>query len=266
MEYKKIKMAVEDGIAFIKLNSPESYNALTLEMSSDLLHALEACNVDPKIRVVVLSGEGKAFCAGGDLKAFNSFFASDDKPDTTIEFGSVIRSIGNLTRLIRRLRMPVICAIHGSAAGAGANLALVCDFKIASEEVSFIEAFVNVGVVPDMGGTYVLSKHVGVAKLTEAVMLGEPISARDALALGMINQVVPRDQLENAAIALAGKLISKPALSLAKMKRLINQAAFGGLDTALEMEEEYQVLCAGSGNFKEGIAAFVEKRKPGFKA
>ena len=264
MEYKKIKMSIEDGIAFIKLNSPENFNAITLDLSTALISALEYCNTDTKVRVVILSAEGRAFCAGGDLKAFSGYFASDTKPDTTIEFGHDIRLASNVVRNIRRLRVPVICAIHGSAAGAGANLALMCDFKIASEDVKFIEAFVNVGLVPDMGGAYILSKHVGMAKLNEAIMLGEPISAQDALALGMINQVVPKDELESATIALAEKLKSKPALSLAKMKRLVNQALFDTFDAALEMEEEYQVLCAGTADFREGITAFIEKRKPNF--
>lgn len=266
MDYKKVIMSIKDGMAFIKLNSPENFNAITPDLSQDLIRALEQCNIDPKVRVVILSAEGKAFCAGGDLKAFSQYLPCDTKPDTTIEIGRDLRFASNVVRSIRRVRVPVICAIHGSAAGAGANLALMCDFKIASENAKFIEAFVNVGLVPDMGGTYVLSKHVGMAKLNEAIMLGEPLSANDALNLGMINQVVPRDQLEHAALVLAEKLISKPALSLEKMKRLVNHTLFGGLDTVLEREEEYQVLCAGSADFREGVTAFIEKRKPNFNA
>jgi len=266
MEFRKIKVSIENGIAFVKLSSPENYNAITPDLSQDLIKVLESCNIDPRVRVIILSAEGKAFCSGGDLKGFSQYFSSDTKPDTTIEIGSDIRLASNVARLIRRVRVPVICAIHGTAAGAGANLALLCDFKIASEDAKFIEAFINVALVPDMGGTHILSKHIGMAKLNEAIMLGEPISAQDALNLGMINQVVSKGELESAAIELAEKLKSKPALVLEKTKRLVNQTLFDRLDTVLEMEEEYQVLCAGSTDFREGIIAFLEKRKPVFNA
>jgi len=266
MAYRKIKLSIEQGIAFIELNSPENFNAITAELSRELIEALEQCNTDHGVRVVILSAAGKAFCAGGDLKAFGEHLAGDAKTDTTIEIGGDIRLVSNVARLIRRLRVPVICAIHGSAAGAGMNLALMCDFKIAAEDAKFIAAFVNIALVPDMGGTYVLSKHVGMAKLNEALMLGEPISAQEALDLGMVNQVVPKDELENAALTLAKKLISKPALALEKIKRLVNLSLFDGLDTVLEAEEEYQVLCAGSPDFREGVTAFFEKRKPVYNA
>jgi len=262
MEYRKIEVSTKNGIAFIELNSPENFNAITPELSQDLIGALERCNTDSEIRVIILSAKGKSFCSGGDLKAFNQYLTSD----TTIKIGSDIRLASNLVRSIRRVRIPVICAIHGSAAGAGANLALMCDFKIVSEDAKFIEAFINVALVPDMGGIYVLSKHIGMAKLNEAMMLGETISAQEALSCGMINQVVPRDKLESAAIALAEKLVSKPTLALQKIKRLVNQTLFDRLDAILETEEEYQVMCASSSDFQEGVTSFLEKRKPIFNA
>jgi len=262
--YQKIKVSTENGITFITLNSIENLNAITAELSQDLIMALERCNTDPAVRVIILSAEGKAFCSGGDLKTLGQYISSDTKPDAAIGIGGDVRLVSNVARYIRRVRVPVICAIHGSAAGAGANLALMCDFKIASEDARFIEAFVNIGLVPDMGGTYVFSKHTGMAKLNEALMLGEPISAQEALELGLINQVVPRNELTDAAVKLAEKLKAKPALALEKIKRLVNQTMFDRLDAVLETEEEYQVLCAGSPDFREGITSFFEKRKPVF--
>ena len=260
MERKKVILSIENGIAFIKLSSPENFNAITPQVSLELVEALEQCNVERNVRVAILSAEGKAFCAGGDLKGFRKYI--DDASE--LKIGGDIRLVSNVARWIRRVRIPVICAIHGFAAGAGANLALMCDFKIASEDVQFIEAFVNVALVPDLGGAHILSRHVGMAKLNEALMLGEAISAQDALSLGMINQVVKRDQLDSAAIALAEKLKEKPSLALEKIKRLVNVTLFDRLDAVLEAEEEYQGLCAGTDDFLEGLTAFLEKRKPVF--
>lgn len=264
MKFEKIRFTAEDGIARIRLATPQNFNAMTREMLVEFNSALDMCGENPDVRVVVVSGEGKAFCSGGDLKAMSRMFA-DGGQASTLRFLTDIKLASDGARRIRRLQVPVIACIHGSAAGAGANLALMCDFKIASEETKFIEAFVNVGLVPDMGGTFVLSRYLGLSRLNEALMLGKPITAPEAEALGMINKSVPAAELETEVAALAGRLKSLPRLSLAKIKSLVNKSLFANLDAELEMEEEYQLLCAQSLDFKEGVTAFIEKRKPNFQ-
>jgi len=263
MEFQKIILTVEDGIARLRLNTPHNFNALTSAMMEEFIAAMDLCEQDSSVRVIIISGEGKAFCSGGDIKYMRTLFGEDGSVDSS-RFTNDLRKTGDGARRIRRARAPVIAAIHGSAAGAGCNLALLCDFKIASQEVRFIQAFVNVGLIPDMGGTYILSRYVGLSRLNEAMMLGKPIPADEALALGMVNSVVPRESLETAATELAKRLKAMPALSLAKMKRLVNLSLFSGLDTVLEAEEEYQTLCASGGDFREGVEAFLDKRKPDF--
>jgi len=266
MEYQKILLSIKDGIARISLNSPQNFNALTGDMGAELNDALDCCERDPAVRVVILSGEGRSFCAGGDLKNMDAILKNTGQAAFAGSFRNDLKKVGDAARRIRRLRVPVIAAVHGAAAGAGCNLALHCDFKIATEDAKFIESFINVGLIPDMGGSYILSRYLPLSRLNEALMLGKPITAAEAFDHGLVNAVVPAEALEEETEKLARQLKAMPILSLAKIKRLVNLSIFGGLDVVLEAEEEYQHLCAQSDNFREGVSAFVEKRKPAFNA
>ncbi len=261
MEFKRIKYTLSDGIASIVLNSPKNLNALNPILVEDLIKALDICAADKDVKVVVISGEGRAFSAGGDVMDMLSGVEKDD-------LGSLIdavRKVGVVALQIRNLRKPVIASVHGAAAGAGANLALVCDFRIAADNVQFIQAFVNLGLVPDMGGTFLLSRSLGVARTTELIMSGRPLRAEEALSLGLVNKVVPLDELEAATLEFAKQMRAKPAIAIGNMKALINRALFSGFDIDLDNETEYQTLCTGTDDFKEGVRAFAEKRKPNFQ-
>lgn len=265
MGYAKIILTTEGPIARIRLNSPRNFNAMTGDMIAELADALDACDADPAVRVAVIAGEGKAFCAGGDLKDMDGALTSAGRKHFADRFRNDLKRSGDVARRIRRLRVPVIAAVHGAAAGAGCNLALHCDFKIMTEEARLIESFVNVGLVPDMGGSYILSRYLPLSRLNEALMLGRPITAAEALASGIANRVVPPDRLEEAVAELAARLTVLPREALAKIKRLVNLSLFGGLDTVLAAEEEYQHGCALGDDFREGVSAFIEKRKTNFQ-
>ncbi|QZY54007.1 enoyl-CoA hydratase/isomerase family protein [Crassaminicella profunda] len=260
MEFKKIKYSVSNGIASIILNSPKNLNALDAPMLEDLMVALDQCADDSKVKVVVISGEGNSFSAGGDISAMRKAVEGD-----IMEFfGPGIRNVGIVATKVRNLRKPVIASVKGAAAGAGFNLALVCDFRIAAENTKFIQAFVNIGLVPDTGGIFLLCRMLGVARATELAMLGRPVKASEALSLGLVNKVVPIEKLEEETIKFANKLSYLPSVALANMKSLINRTSFQGFENILDNETEYQIQCANTEDFKEGIKAFAEKRKPNF--
>lgn len=259
-KYEGILFESEDGVAVISLNTPGNFNALTEELAPELSDALDRCADDDRIRVVVLRGEGKVFCAGGDLRAMKLGLEGGD----THALARIVRALGESARKIRGLRKPVVAELHGSCAGAGCSLALLCDFRIASEETRFIEAFVNVGLVPDMGGVHILSRYIGLGRLTECLMTAKPLTAADALELGVVNRVVPRENLHAETMAFAEKLKALPASAIGLTKALINQTLFADLELCLERELEYQDLLFQSADHLEGATAFLEKRPPKF--
>jgi 2-(1,2-epoxy-1,2-dihydrophenyl)acetyl-CoA isomerase len=261
MEFVNIVFQQQQGIATITINSPQNLNAITANVAEEMLAALTVCESEESVRVVVITGAGRAFSSGGDIAAMKQALAQDS---AAIMLGPGVRKVSQLALAIRNLGKPVIAAVNGVAAGAGANLALVCDFRIAAEQAQFIEAFVTIGLVPDMGGVYLLTKAVGYAKATELVMTGVPLTAQAALSLGLVNQVVPADALPEAVGKLARKLAALPALSLARIKALINRAAFDRFEIDLNNEYEYQLASAAEADFSEGINAFLEKRQPVF--
>lgn len=260
MDFKKIKFSVTDGIASIVLNSPKNLNALDEPMLDDLIVALDICADDEKVKVVIVSGEGKGFSAGGDIGMMLKGLESGDQ-----KLGAGVRKAGVVALKIRNLRKPIIASVHGPVAGAGFNFALLCDFRIAEENSKFIQAFVNIGLVPDMGGTFLLTSILGAAKATELIMTGRPVGAKEALSLGLVNEVVPLEKLEEATMKLAKKLSASPSVALGKMKTLINRSAFFGFENMLDNETEYQIQCTETEDFKEGIRAFAENRKPNFQ-
>ncbi len=261
MKLEKIRYSVENGIASVVLNSPENLNALDEAMTNELIAVLDMCSESGEVKVIVISGEGRSFSAGGDIRAMSEALEGD----VMDFFGPVISNLGLVALKIRGIGKPVIASVKGAAAGAGANLALLCDFRVAAEGTKFIQAFVNIGLIPDTGGAFLLTRMLGTARATELLMLGRPVSAREALSLGMVNRVVPPEDLERETMQLAEKLRSLPPLALSNMKDLINRSIFQGFEEILDKEAEYQGRCALTGDFREGIRAFIEKRKPEFE-
>lgn len=260
MNFKTLLLTVKEGVAIITLNTPHNLNAMSEELLGNLRDALDECTNDDAVKAVIIKGEGRAFCAGGDIFVMKKGVADNDSA-TLIRMVAIA---GDVARRIRSLRKPVIAAVHGSAAGGGCSLALLCDFRVVTEDVRFIESFVNIGLVPDVGGVFILSRYLGLGRLTECLMTGRPLTAREALELGIVNLVTKQEQLETEALALARRIMSKPALSIAKIKALINQTLFTGMDLCLDREVEYQGLLAKSHDYAEGVTAFMEKRKANF--
>ncbi|GAA0182810.1 enoyl-CoA hydratase-related protein [Clostridium sediminicola] len=260
MEFQKIKYSQSNGIAYIKLNSPKNLNALDEPILDDLMVALDMCTEDETVKVVVISGDGESFSAGGDIGMMLKGLESGEQ-----KLGASVRKVGIAALKIRNLRKPVIASVHGPVAGAAFNFALLCDFRIAAENSKFIQAFVNIGLVPDMGGTFLLTRMLGAARATELIMTGRTVSAEEALSLGLVDQVVPLEKLEEVTLKFAQKLSALPSIALGKMKALVNRTAFFGFENDFDNETEYQVQCTNTEDFKEGIRAFAEKRKPNFQ-
>lgn len=246
------------GVARITLNRPEVLNSFDTAMSLALQRRLEDAARDQAIRAVVLTGAGRAFCAGQDL-------AEAVSEPGIADFAAHVRSVYNpLVLDLRALPKPVVCAVNGVAAGAGANLALACDFVLASEAASFIQAFIQIGLVPDTGGSWMLPRLVGRAQAAALTMLGERLPAQRALELGLIYRVVPAGELDAAAAALAAQLAALPTYALGLIKQLLDAAADSTLAQQLELEAALQARAGASADYAEGVQAFLAKRKPAF--
>ncbi len=254
-----IQLKIENKIAFITLNRPEVFNSFNREMALALQDTFDACENNDEVRAIVLTGNGKAFCAGQDLKEVTS-------PEINPGFKKILEEHYNpiITR-IREIKKPVIGAINGVAAGAGANIALACDIVVADERASFIQAFSLIGLVPDSGGTYFLPRLIGFQKASALAMLGDKIGAEEAERLGMIYKYVPSEEFEETIHKLALKLANMPTKALGMIKELFNASMTNSLQEQLKMESKYQIEAAQSGDYAEGVTAFIEKRKPNFK-
>lgn len=247
------------GVARVTLNRPDKLNSFTRAMHAQMREALDAIERDPEIRAVVLTGSGRAFCAGQDL-ADLSF-----EPGAMTELGALIDD--NFNPLVRRLTAlpkPVIARVQGTAAGAGANLALACDLVVAARSARFLQAFVNIGLVPDSGGTWFLPHLVGTARALELAMLGEKLPAEDAHRMGLIARCVDDDALDAEVDRLATKLASMPTRAVAAAKQAIRAAATNDLSSQLDLERDLQRELGASADYAEGVDAFLNKRKPRF--
>lgn len=253
-----IQLKIENKIAFITLNRPEVFNSFNREMALALQDSFDACEANDAVRAIVLSGKGKAFCAGQDLKEVTT-------PEINPGFKKILEEHYNpiITR-IREIKKPVIAAVNGVAAGAGANIALACDIVIADERASFIQAFSLIGLVPDSAGTYFLPRLIGFQKALALAMLGDKIGAKEAEKLGMIYRYVSSEEFEETVNKLADKLANMPTNALGMIKELFNKSMNNSLEEQLAMESKYQIEAAESNDYKEGVAAFIEKRKPNF--
>ena len=259
MDFEFIRYVVADGVATITLHRPEVLNSFTRPMSAELQAALRQAADDAAVRAVLLTGAGRAFCAGQDLAEA----MPQNAPAPPIE--EIVRTSYNPVVLaIRALPKPVVCAVNGIAAGAGANLALACDIVLAADSASFLQAFVKIGLVPDTGGTWTLPRLVGPARAAALAMLGERLSAADAQAMGMIWRVVPADQLLTEARVLAERLATQPTRAIGLLKRMLDASATNGLEAQLELEAELQGEAGRGEDYREGVGAFLAKRPPRF--
>lgn len=254
-----IIIEVENNLARITLNRPEVFNSFNREMALSLQQVLKDCENNPEVRAIVLTGSGKAFCAGQDLKEVTS-------PELNPGFKKILDEHYNpIISLIRNIKKPIIAAVNGVAAGAGANIALACDVVVAHEKVSFIQAFSLIGLIPDSAGTFFLPRLIGFQKASALCMLGDKISAEQAERLGMIYKVFALEDFEAEVNKLALKMAKMPTKALGMTKTLLNASITNNLDQQLALESKYQIEAAQTNDYAEGVSAFVEKRQPNFK-
>ncbi len=247
------------GVGKITLNRPDSYNSFTREMALRMQDLLDQCKNDIEIRVVYITGNGKAFCAGQDIKELLD-------PENTIGLERIVPEHYNpIIEKILNLPKPVVCGVNGVAAGAGANLALMCDVTLATKSASFIQAFTKIGLIPDSGGTYSLPRLVGFQKAIALAMLGDKVMADEAERMGMIYKYYDDETFADDSFAVAVKLSNMPTKALAYTKELFNRSLTNSFEEQLQLEAVYQTMAGNTADYKEGIAAFVEKRKPTFK-
>ncbi len=260
MSYKNILFKVEKGTAFITLNRPETLNSFTVEMHLEFRDALTKCAENDEIRCVLLSGEGRGFCAGQDLndRAVAPGEASPDLGE------SVEKYYNPMIRMIANMEKPVVCAVNGVAAGAGANIALACDIVIAARSACFIESFCKLGLIPDSGGTWHLPRLLGMARAKAVAMLGSKISAEQAQQWGMIWDVVDDEALLEVSRQMAMNLATQPTKGFAFTKRALLSSANNSLDEQLELEKELMRAAGQTQDYKEGVDAFMNKRQPVF--
>ena len=254
MSYENIIYEKQEGVATITLNRPKTLNAFTPKMNDEFQAALKDADQDPTIRCFLFTGSGRAFCAGQDLKSRT--------PEQRGSLGASLREKYNPIILrLRRTEKISVAAVNGVAAGAGCNLALACDLRVASEEAQFIQAFVRVGLAPDSGGSYILPRLVGFSKALELLLLGEPVIAQEALRIGLVAKVLPSAELLKAAREIAEKLASGPR-SIGLIKRAVNRGVHSDLESQLEYEAYLQEIAGKSADYDEGVRAFLEKRPP----
>jgi len=257
---EQIKVAEDAGIVTITLNRPERLNAFVGHMRRDLAEALEEAGSDPDVRVVVLTGTGRAFCAGGDV----NFMAELVERNDSEEFARLLGAARRVILTMRHMTKPVIASINGPASGAGFNLALACDLRIASTDATFSQSFVKIGFHPDWGGTYFLPRMLPSNIACELFFLGEPIDAQKALQLGLVNWLVAPDELESETRKLAERLRDGAAVSIAAAKQAVYTGEHDSLEQMLQYEVDAQLRCFESEDGREGVRAFLEKRPPKF--
>jgi len=256
MQY--IKYDIHDQVIKIKLSRPDKFNSFNREMALELQEVIDLAEQDENIRALLITGEGKAFCAGQDL-------AEAIDPNGPGIKRIVEEHYNPIVLRIRSIEKPVVCAVNGVAAGAGANIALCCDVVIAAESATFIQAFSKIGLIPDSGGTFFLPRLIGFQKASALMMLGDKVNASEALNMGMIYKISSDEALQNDSLAIANTLANMPTKGIGFTKRLLNESLFNSFTKQLEREGQIQVDAAATYDYKEGVNAFLEKRKPVFK-
>lgn len=261
MEFETVIYTLDGAVATVTMNRPEALNALSLQMTLDLGASMRQAIADGA-RSVVLSGNGRAFCSGGDLREMQSMWKKEGRIEAFLE--DPLAALHDVIKLIRDTPIPFVAAVNGVCVGAGTNFALACDLVVAADNATFNEAFVRIGLSPDCGGTYFLPRAIGEKFAAEMFMTGETVTAERALQIGMINRVVPADDLAVTTAMLAEKLSKAPTASIGRIKRMINASFSNDLYAQLDLEHDCQIESGRSDDFKEGVAAFFEKRKPNF--
>jgi 2-(1,2-epoxy-1,2-dihydrophenyl)acetyl-CoA isomerase len=253
-----LNISIENSVLFISLNRPEVFNSFNREMAIALQEKLDSAATNDTVRAIVITGEGKAFCAGQDLVE-----ATDPNGP---ELQSIVREHYNpIIEKIRSIEKPIIAAVNGVAAGAGANIALACDIVLAKESASFIQAFSKIGLIPDSGGTFFLPRLVGMQKALALMITGEKVMASDAEKMNMIFKAIPDENFDEEVRKLAQTLAQMPTKGIGLTKRAVNESWNNSLSEQLKREEELQTEAGKSFDFNEGVTAFLEKRKPTFK-
>ena len=261
MSFETVKYEQEESVAIITMNRPAALNALSLQLSKDLRSAVEKA-VEDKVRAVVLTGEGRAFCSGGDLREMQENGKKTGRTEASLE--EPLKALHDLIRLIRETPIPFVAAVQGVCAGAGTNVALACDIVFASENASFNEAFVRIGLSPDCGGSFFLPRAVGEKLAAELFMTGSTIDAARAERIGMINRIVSAENLMEEALQIAKKLALAPTAAIGRIKQMLNATFSNDLPRQLALEHKLQIESGKANDFKEGVQAFFEKRPPNF--
>ncbi len=257
-EYTTVLYEIRDNVAWITLNRPAVLNAFNDQLSTDLLAALTSADKDRTVRCIVLTGAGRGFCSGQDLKSQSGTERRSLKESLERRYNPIIRRI-------RKTDKPVLAMINGVAAGAGCSLALACDMRIMAADASLIEVFVRIGLVPDSGSHWFLVRYVGLAKAFEIAALGDSVNAEEAYRIGLVNKICPGDKLVEETTNLALRLAQSPTKAIGFIKRALNKAAHVDLDSMLEYESYIQEIVSRTEDHAEGVAAFLEKRKPKYK-
>ncbi len=254
---QSVLFQIANGIASITLNRPDVYNSFNAPMAKAFQLRLDECKANTEVRCIVVSGAGKAFCAGQDLQE-----AIDPAGPGITHI--VDQHYNPIIRRLRNIEKPIVAAVNGVAAGAGANIALACDIVVAKSSASFIQAFSKIGLIPDSGGTYTLPRIIGLQRATALAMLGDKLSAADAQQMGLIYQCVEDDAFDDSVAKLAAKLANMPTKGLGLTKRAFNASLNNTLEEQLDLERELQTAAAQTHDYQEGVQAFLEKRKPEF--
>ncbi len=261
MSLETVKFEMNDAVAIITLNRPDALNALSLQLTQDLREAINKA-IREKTRAVVLTGAGRAFCSGGDLREMQSMWQKEGRIEAFLE--EPLKALHDVILLIRETPIPFVAAVQGVCAGAGTNFAMACDIIITAENATFNEAFVRIGLSPDCGGSFFLPRAVGEKLAAEMFMTGETLTAERAEKIGMINRVVASENLMEETMKMAKKLALAPTGSIGRIKQMLNASFSNDLSQQLDLEHESQIASGKSSDFKEGVQAFFEKRQPNF--
>jgi 2-(1,2-epoxy-1,2-dihydrophenyl)acetyl-CoA isomerase len=257
--YETLTVELEEGVAVVTLNRPDALNALSVQLCQDFLDAFAALR-EQKARAVILTGAGRAFCAGGDLREMQKLAQLEGRIEAF--FDAPLRTLHDCIRVLRDFPAPVIAAVNGPAFGAGCNLALACDLVIAGESAQFNESFVRIGLSTDCGGTFILPRLVGMKRAAELLFTGATVNAHDAANWGLVNRVVSDNEVLPAARNLAAQLAQGPTGALARIKKLLEESASNDYAAQLDAEAREQLISGQSRDFREGVTAFFEKRAP----
>ncbi len=261
MEFETVVYDLKENVATVTMNRPDALNALSQQLTRDLDAAVRQASADGA-RAVVLTGRGRAFCSGGDLREMQTIAEKEGRVEAFLE--APLAALHELIRLIRETPVPFVAAVNGVCAGAGVNIALACDIIVAADDAAFREAFVRIGLTPDCGGTFFLPRAIGEKLAAEMFMTGDAVSAGRALQIGMINRVVPASELAVEAAKTAAKLAAAPTGSIGRIKRMLNNSFSNDLTAQMALEHQCQIESGRSDDFKEGVAAFFEKRPANF--